>query len=262
MKIHESAIIDPSAKLADDVEVQPFAIIGPDVEIGAGTVVGPHCVISGRSRIGKNNRFFSGSQIGILSQDLKHREGLVGRTQIGDGNIFREHVTVSASTMETYDDDHRVTSMGDSCLFMAYAHVAHDCHLGDHVIMGNCAALAGHVDIESRATISGLSGVHQDCVVGEMAFIGGLSRVTKDVAPYMIVEGNPARCHGPNAVGLRRNGLDVAARKVIKTVYKIFYRSDLNTTQALHEIEATTEESKERNHFIDFVRKSIRGTTK
>ena len=262
MTIHPTAIVDPKAEVAQDAEIKPFTIIGPHVVIGSGTIVGPHCVITGRTVIGKNNHFYSGCQIGVLSQDLKHKEGLIGRTLIGDNNVLREHVTVSASTMTSYDDEHRTTSLGNSCLLMAYAHVAHDCHVGDFVVMANCASLSGHVDVEERAILGGLSGVHQECVIGMLAFVGGMTRVTKDVPPYMIVEGNPGRCHGPNSVGLRRAGLDTEARQRIKQMYKIVFRSDLNTTQALHEIEATIEESNERNHFVDFVRKSLRGITK
>lgn len=262
MKLHPTAVIDPRAELDDDVEVQPFTIIGPHVRIGAGTVVGPHCVIEGRTTIGRNNRIFSGAQIGIVCQDLKHRPELVGRVTIGDGNMIREHVTISASSMESVEDDHRVTSLGDGCLLMAYSHVAHDCHLGNYVIMANCVALAGHVDVEDRASLSGLCAVHQFCVVGAHSFVGGLARVTKDIPPYMIVEGNPARCCGPNSVGLRRRGFDNDARARIKQIYKIMFRSDLNTTQALHEIELSVEDSEERTHFIEFVRKSIRGITK
>jgi UDP-N-acetylglucosamine acyltransferase len=232
------------------------------VKIGSGTIVGPHSVLDGRTVIGERNRFYSGGQIGVLSQDLKHKPGLIGRTQIGNDNVFREHVTVSACTMASYDDEHRITSIGDQGMFMAYSHVAHDCHVGTGVVMANCASLAGHVDVEDRAILGGLSGIHQDCVVGTMAFVGGLSRVARDVPPYMIVDGNPARCCGPNAVGLKRNGLDQAQRARIKQMYKIMFRSDLNTTQALHEIEATVEDSEERTHFLEFVRKSIRGITK
>jgi len=262
MSIHPTAIVDPRAEIADDAVIEAFTLIGPDVRVGSGTIVGPHCVLTGRTVIGTNNRLYSGCQIGILSQDLKHKAGLVGRTIIGDGNMLREHVTVSASTMTSYDDDHRVTSIGGGCLLMAYSHVAHDCHVGDGVIMANCASLAGHVDIEDKASIGGLCGIHQECVVGTMAFVGGLTRVSKDVPPYMIVEGNPARCHGPNVVGLRRNGLDARARARIKQMYKIVFRSDLNTTQALHEVEATVEDSDERARFLEFVQRSIRGITK
>jgi len=263
MKIHPTAIVDQGAELAEDVEVQPFTIIGPHVRIGSGTVVGPHCVITGRTTIGENNWFFSGAQIGILSQDLKHKAGLVGRCVIGNGNQFREHVTVSASTMTCQEEDeHRVTSIGDNGLFMAYSHVAHDCHVGSGVWMANCAALSGHVDVHDYAIFGGLSGAHQECVIGKLAFVGGMTRLVKDAPPYMIVEGNPARCHGPNMVGLQRHGFDQEARARIKSIYRIMFRSDLNTTQALEAIEAEIEDCIERNYFLEFVRKSKRGITK
>lgn len=261
LKIHPTAIIDPKAELDDGVEVQAYTLIGPGVRLGPDCVVGPHCVLVGRSEIGRENQFFSGSQIGILSQDLKHRTGIEGRTQIGDGNMFREHVTVSASTIENDEEEHRVTVIGNKCLFMACTHVAHDCRVGSHVIMANCAVLAGHVTVEDRAIFGGLSGVHQECSVGAYAFIAGLSRVVKDAPPYMIIEGVPAGCYGPNVVGLRRAGMDDEKRKQIKQMYKIVYRSNLNTTQALHEIESTVPESPERNHFLQFFRKSLRGVT-
>lgn len=262
MKIHPTAIVDPHAELADDVEVQAFTIIGPHVKIGAGTVVGPHCVLDGRTIIGQGNHIFSGAQIGVLSQDLKHKAGLIGRTIIGDNNYIREHVTVSAATMTGYDDEHRLTSIGNNCMFMAYSHVAHDCHVGNNVILANCASLAGHVEVEDRAILGGLAGVHQECVVGTMSFVGGLTRVSRDVLPYMIVDGNPARCGGPNSVGLKRNGLDLAQRNRVKQMYKILFRSDLNTTQALHEIECSVEDSQERTRILEFVRRSLRGVTK
>ncbi len=261
MKIHPTAIVHPKAELAEGVEIQPYTVIGPQVRIDEGTIVGPHCVIDGRTTIGKNNHIFSGAQIGILSQDLKHKAGLIGRTEIGDSNMIREHVTISASTMSSYDDDHRVTSIANGCLFMAYSHVAHDCHVGSNVIMANCASLGGHVDVEDNASIGGLSGVHQETVIGKLAFVGGMSRVSKDVPPFMIVEGNPARSIGPNTVGLRRYGLDQEARTRIKQMYKIVFRSGFNMTQALQEIEATVDESEERMILVEFIRRSIRGVT-
>lgn len=262
MKIHPSAIIDPNAELADDVEVQAFSIIGPHVKIGSGTIIGPHCVIDGRTEMGEENRTYSGAQIGVLSQDLKHKGDLIGRCVIGNGNAIREHVTISACTMTGPDDEERVTSVGDRCMFMAYSHVAHDCHVGSRVIMANCASLAGHVTVENGAILGGLVGIHQECVVGSLAFVGGVSRVAKDVPPYMIVDGNPATCCGPNTVGLKRNGYDTAARARIRQMYKIMFRSDLNTTQALQEIENSVEACADRDHFVDFVRKSVRGITK
>jgi len=262
MRIHPTAIIDPKAQLADDVEVQAFTLIGPDVVIGPGTVVGPHCVVTGRTVLGRDNLLYSGAQIGVRSQDLKHRDDLVGRTTIGDRNVFREHVTVSACTLSSYDEEHRVTSIGDDCMFMAYSHVAHDCHVASGVIMANCASLSGHVDVEEHAIIAGLTGIHQECIIGTMAFVAGMTRVTKDAPPYMIVEGNPAICCGPNVVGLKRNGLSAHKRAQIKEMYRIMYRSSLNTTQALHEIEARVTESEERARFLEFFRRTIRGVIK
>ena len=262
MSIHPTALVHPDAQLADDVEVQPYTIIGPHVQIGAGTVVGPHCVIEGRTVLGKGNRLYSGAQIGVVSQDLKHRPDLVGRVTIGDNNVFREHFSLSAATMSSEEDDHRVTSVGDNCMFMACSHVAHDCHVGSHVILANCVLLAGHVDIEDYVTIGGLTGVHQECVIGAHAFVGGMTRAAKDAPPYMIYEGAPPRCAGPNTIGLRRRGFDEAARGRIKEVYRIMWRSNLNTTQALQEIERSLEPSPERDHFVAFVRKSVRGIIK
>jgi UDP-N-acetylglucosamine acyltransferase len=254
--------VDAGAELDSSVEVGPYAIIGPHVRIGPGTVVGPHAVIEGRTEMGRDNHIFAGAQIGKLSQDLKHKEGLIGRTRIGDRNQIREYVTISASTLETPDDEHRLTDIGDDCLLMAYTHIAHDCKVGNGVIMANCASLSGHVRVDDRATIGGLSGIHQECAIGTLSFIGGLSRVNKDVPPYMIVEGNPGRCHGPNSVGLRRAGMSPGQRGHLKQMYRLVYRAGLNTTQALQEIEARVPESKERDIFVEFVRSSLRGITK
>lgn len=262
MKIHPTAIIDPKAELAEDVEVQPYTIIGSQVHIGRGSVVGPHCVIDGRTIIGENNSFFSGSQIGVMCQDLKHNMKLTGRVEIGDNNTFREHVTISASTMSSYNDDHRITTIGNNCLFMAYSHVGHDCQLGSEIIMGNCATLAGHVHVEDYAFFAGLSAVHQFCAVGTIAMIGGLAAVSKDVPPYTMIAGNPARFCGLNSVGLRRRGIDSVTRRQIKEMTRIMFRSSFNTTQALHEIERVVEDTSARTHFLDFFRKSIRGVTK
>lgn len=262
MKIHPTAVIDSKAELAEDVEVQPFTIIGPQVQIGKGSVVGPHCVMDGRTIIGENNEFFSGTQIGVICQDLKHDRKIVGRTEIGDGNTFREHVTISASAMPSYSDDHKCTTIGGGCLFMAYSHVGHDCQLGNSIIMGNCATLAGHVHVEDFAFFAGLSAVHQFCSVGTMAMIGGLAAVSKDAPPYMMTAGNPARYCGLNAVGLRRRGVDVDVRRQIKEMGRIMFRSGLNTTQALHEIERAVQDNPVRTHFLEFFRKSVRGVTR
>jgi len=262
MSIHPTAIVDGKAELAEDVEVQAYSIVGPGVRIGPGTVVGPHCVVEGQTTLGEGNRLFSGAQVGVVSQDLKQRNEFIGRLEIGNRNVIREHATISASTMSGYEDEHRVTTVGNDCLIMTCAHIGHDCSVGDNVILANCVALAGHVKVEDKAIVGGLCAVHQFCVIGEMSMVGGMSRIARDAAPYMIVDGNPARCCGPNSVGLRRNGLSDDARASIKTMYKIMFRSTLNTTQAIHEIEATVEDGPERAHFLDFIRNSIRGITK
>jgi UDP-N-acetylglucosamine acyltransferase len=261
MKIHPTAVIHPGAELAEGVEVQPYAVIGPRVRIGADTVVGPHAVIDGDTVIGERNRLYSGAQVGVLTQDLKHKAHLDGRTVVGDDNIIREFVTISASTRLS-EDDENVTRIGNHCMVMAYSHVAHDCHLGSRIIMANYTGLSGHVEVEDWVIFGGEVGVHQDCRIGQHAFVGGMSRNVKDAPPYMIVEGNPARCHGPNAIGLERRGFDAAARRRIKDLYKIMYRSNLNTTQALEAIEQTLPESPERTVFVEFFRASKRGVVK
>jgi UDP-N-acetylglucosamine acyltransferase len=262
MNIHATAVIHPDAELADDVEVQPYAVIGPQVRIGAGSVVGPHAVLDGDTVIGERNRIFSGAQIGVLSQDLKHLPGLLGRVAIGNDNFIREFVTISASTRLSEDDDN-VTSIGDNCMLMAYTHVAHDCHMGNSVIMANNSSLSGHVEVEDYVIFGGFAGVHQDCRVGRHAFVGGMARCVQDPPPYMIVEGQEnIRCVAPNMIGLKRRGFDADALKRIKTLHKLMYRSNLNTTQALEEIERSVPESEERTVFVEFVRSSKRGIIK
>lgn len=258
-KIHPTAIIDPSAELADDVEVMPYTIIEEQVQIGSGCIIGPHCVIGKGTVMGANNRTYSGAQIGVSPQDLKHLTDAVGKTLIGDNNTFRESMTVSSSTVYSMDDMERATRIGDNCLFMACSHIAHDCTVGSRVILANSAALAGHVEVQSGAILGGLSGVHQFCRVGAMAFIGGMSRINMDALPYMIMEGHPARCYGPNVVGLTRNGFSKETVAQIRRIYKLLYRSGLNTSQALKEMEKTVEECDEKRILIDFVKSSKRG---
>lgn len=258
-KIHPTAIIDPSAELADDVEVMPYTIIEEQVQIGPGCIIGPHCVIGKGTVMGANNRTYSGAQIGACPQDLKHLTDAVGKTLIGDNNTFRESMTVSSSTVYSHEDTGRATRIGDNCLFMACSHIAHDCTVGSRVILANSAALAGHVEVQSGAILGGLSGVHQFCRVGAMAFIGGMSRINMDALPYMIMEGHPARCYGPNVVGLTRNGFSKETVAQIRRIYKLLYRSGLNTSQALKEMEKTVEECEEKRILIDFVKSSKRG---
>jgi UDP-N-acetylglucosamine acyltransferase len=262
MHIHPTAIVDPAACLDDEVEIQAFSIVENNVIIGAGSVVGPHCVVGAGTTMGRNNRLYSGAQIGIIPQDLKHLRGVSGKTVIGDGNIFREFVTVSSSTVYNEEERSKETRIGDGCLFMTCSHVAHDCQVGSGVIIANGTALAGHVTVQDRAILGGLTGIHQFCVIGQMAFVGGMSRINKDVLPYMITEGTPARCFGPNSVGLERNGLSREAIHCIRSIYKIIYRSNLNTSQAVDRIRTTIEDCDERRVLLDFIAKSGRGISK
>lgn len=261
MQVHPTAVVHPDATLADDVEVQAYAIVEAGVTIGPGTVIGPHCVIGQGTVMGRGNRTYSGAQVGVPPQDLKHRVGMAGNTRIGDYNTIREFVTISSSTRYSDDpaEDKKATRIGSHCLLMATCHVGHDCVLGDHVIIANGSPLAGHVTIHDRAFVGGLTGVHQFCIVGTMAFIGGMSRINKDVLPYMLCEGHPGRCHGPNTIGLERNGLTPDQIKTIRTMYKILYRANLNITQAVARIEAEVPDSPERKTILDFIAASQRG---
>ncbi len=263
-KIHPTAIVNPKAELGEDVEVKPYAIIESDVIIGEGSIIGPYCVIGAGTVMGKNNICYSSAQIGIPPQDLKHLRHKHGKTIIGDNNTFREFVTVSSSTVytETEEEFQKATLIGDNCLFMACTHIAHDCKVGNYVVMANNSALAGHVVVEDYATIGGLSGVHQFCTVGQHSFVGGMSRVSKDVLPYMITEGYPAQCFGPNYVGLQRRGFSNEAIARIKEMYKIIYRSQLNLQQAVQAILERIPDCPERTVILDFINKSKRGISK
>lgn len=258
-KIHATSIVDPGANLADDVEVGPYTIIEEQVTLGAGCIIGPHCVIGKGTVMGAGNRTFSGAQVGVSPQDLKHLHDAVGKTIIGDNNIFRESVTVSSSTVYSPEDTEKETRIGSNCLFMACSHIAHDCLVGSRVILANSSGLAGHVEVQDGAILGGLAGVHQFCRVGAMAFIGGMSRINMDALPYMIMEGHPARCYGPNVVGLTRNGYSKESISRIRRAFKILYRSGLNTSQALEEIEKTIEDCDEKSVLVGFIRNSQRG---
>ncbi|MBE3574926.1 MAG: acyl-ACP--UDP-N-acetylglucosamine O-acyltransferase [Firmicutes bacterium] len=252
--IHETAIVHPGARLAPDVVVGPYSIIGPDVEIGPHTEIGPHVLIDGWTKIGGYNKIYAGACIGAEPQDLKFR-GEKSYLTIGDYNIIREYVTISRGT----EGGGGETRIGSHNLFMAYTHVAHDCQVGNYVVMANSAALAGHVVVEDRVVIGGLVGVHQFCKLGRMAMIGAHSMVVKDVPPYVMVDGNPAHVYGINVVGLRRNNVPPEIRAEIKKAYRILYRSNLNVAQAIEQMEQELASSPEIDHFIRFLRSADRG---
>lgn len=252
--IHETAIVHPGAKLGREVVVGPYAIIGENVELGDRCVVGPHVVIEGWTQIGADNKFYHGASIGSDPQDLKFR-GEKSHLVIGDGNIFRENVTVSRGT----EGGGGETRIGNHNLFMAYSHVAHDCQVGSHVVLVNCTALGGHVVVEDRVVVGGLSGIHQFSKVGKMAMVGACTKVVKDVPPFVIVDGNSAKVAGINAVGLRRNNIPPEVRDEIKKAYRLLYRSNLTIAQAIQQMEQQLQGSVEIDHFIRFLRNAERG---
>ncbi|HHW14634.1 MAG TPA: acyl-ACP--UDP-N-acetylglucosamine O-acyltransferase [Firmicutes bacterium] len=253
-KIHPTAIVHPGAVIGLNVEIGPYAIIGENVQIGEGTVIGPHAVITGWTTIGKNNKIYAGAQLGIEPQDLKFK-GEKSYLVIGDNNLIREYATITRGT----EGGGGETRLGDGNLVMTYAHIDHDVQIGNHCVIVNGAALGGHVVIEDRVTIGGLSGIHQFTKIGRMAMIGACTKVVKDVPPYVTVDGHPARVVGINVVGLRRNGVPQDVREEIKRAYKILYRSDLNVTQAIEQMENQLEGLPEIDHFIRFIRSAERG---
>lgn len=253
-EIHETAVVHPNARIGRNVVIGPYAIIGENVEIGDNCIIDPQVSIEGWTTIGEGNRFYHGATIGCEPQDLKFK-GEKSFLFIGDNNIFRENVTISRGT----EGGGGETRIGSNNLFMAYSHVAHDCQVGNNIVMGNCTALAGHVVIEDRAIIAGLSGVHQFCKIGKMAMVGAHTKIVKDVPPFVLVDGNPAKVSGINVVGLRRNGISPEIRDEIKKAYRILYRSSLTINQAVEQMEQELQGIPEVDHFIRFLRSAERG---
>lgn len=254
--IHQTAIVHPNAQIGENVEIGPYAVIGENVVVGEGTKIFPHVVIEGWTTIGKECQIFAGVSIGSAPQDLKFKDEK-SYVFIGDGTTIRECATVNRPVGEG-----EVTRVGSGVLMMAYTHVAHNCTVGDQVIMANAATLAGHVTVGNKAVIGGLAGVHQFVHIGDLVMIGGLTKITQDIPPYLLVDGNPAQIHGINRVGLMRNGFSEDSRKQIKRIYKLLYRSGLNTSQAieaLKEMEPTPDTEK---YLEFFAQKSGRGITR
>jgi UDP-N-acetylglucosamine acyltransferase len=229
--IHATAVVSPAAELAADVSVGPYSIVGPQVRIGPGTVVGPHVVITGPTVIGAANRIFQFASIGAEPQDKKYG-GEPTRLEIGDRNTIREFATIHRGTVQ----DAGVTRVGNDNWLMAYTHVAHDCQLGDHIIMSNNATLAGHVHVGDHAILSGFAAVHQFCRIGAHSFIGGLSGITRDVLPFMLVAGHPPEPHGINQEGLKRRGFTPEQIRNLKEAYRILYRSGLRLVEAREQL--------------------------
>lgn len=256
--IHPSAVIAPGAEVADDVVIGAFSVIGPQVSLGGGCVVGPHVVIDGRTTIGRRNHIGPFSCIGHPPQDFSYA-GEDTEVVIGDDNTFREHVTIHRGTVRGRGK----TTIGSHCYLMVGAHVAHDCLLGNHIVMANGATLGGHVQIDDHASLGGLVAIHQFVKVGTHAFLGGMSGLRMDMPPYMLGFGAPARLYGPNSVGLKRFGLSSEAILALKRAYKIIFRSNLNLRDALERVEREVEPCPEVQTLVRFmIDHSKRGVTK
>lgn len=251
--IDPRAIVSPTAQLASDVTVGPFSIIGPNVQIGAGTVVGPHAVVIGHTTIGADNHIFQFASIGDAPQDKKY-QGEPTRLEIGDRNIFRESCTMNRGTIQ----GHGVTRIGSDNLFMAFSHVAHDCHVGSKTVFANCASLAGHVEIGDWVTLGGLTAVHQFCKIGAHAFLAGGTIAQRDVPPFVMVAGNPAIPHAVNSEGLKRRGFTEEQIRSIRESYRILYRLDLKLAEAMEKLRAMGATDPNIKMFADFVAASTR----
>ncbi len=244
--IHPTAVIHPNAELHHTVQVGAYAVIGRHVKVGPENVIGAHVVLEGPLEIGARNQIFPGAAIGMEPQDLKF-VGEPSWVKIGDNNIIREYVTINRATGAG-----EATVIGNGNLLMAYVHVAHNCVIEDCVVIPNSVALAGHVHIESTARLGGVLGVHQFVHIGRLAMIGGMARIDRDVPPYMLVEGNPARVRSLNLVGLKRSGLDSANLLLLKKAFRILYRSNLTFKEALEQLEllGDTEQLQQLRRFL------------
>ena len=253
MKIHPTAVIDPGAEIGSDVEIGPYCIVGAEVRIGAGCWLQNHVTICGPVKIGAGNRFHAFCSIGQRTQDLKYA-GEPTHLEIGAENTFREFVTVNRATAAG-----SITRVGDKGNFLAYSHIAHDCVVENYVVFSNNGTLAGHVFVQDYAVIGGLTAIHQFCRIGCHAITGGCSKIVQDVPPFMIADGNPAVVRGVNVVGLERRGYAADIVRALKEAYRILYRSNLNTKQAVEELDKSIGVLDEVRQLIAFIEGSQRG---
>jgi UDP-N-acetylglucosamine acyltransferase len=258
MPIHPTAIVDPLARIAESADIGPYSVVGAEVEIGARTRLMAHIYIEGPTWIGEDNIFFPFSSIGVASQDLKYK-GERAETHIGHRNRIREFVTVHRGTA----GGGLKTAIGSDNLIMTYAHVAHDCQIGDHVILGNSVGLAGHVVIEDWVDVAPFSGVHQFCRIGRHAFIGPYSVIKQDIMPYSLTSYKPeVSVFGANSIGLERRGFSKQTVESLQTALRLLTRSNLNTSQAIERIRAEVPECAEVDELLEFIRASERGVVK
>ncbi|MFO7962473.1 MAG: acyl-ACP--UDP-N-acetylglucosamine O-acyltransferase [Desulfobacterales bacterium] len=255
--IHPTAIIDKQAQIGNNVEIGPYTIVRDNVVIGDNSVIGPHVVIERNVSIGSWCRIFQFASVGAIPQDLKYR-GEETYVTIGDHTVVREFVTINRGT----ELGGGRTEIGDSCLLMAYCHIAHDCRIGKLGILANCATLAGHVTLGDYVSIGGLTAVHQFVTIGNYAYIGGASAVVKDIPPYVLAAGDRARLQGLNKVGLKRHGFSDEVIGPIKKAYRIIFRLGLTRKEAVERVKAEVEQTPEVGYLLDFVRGSERGITR
>lgn len=252
--IHPTAIVDKSAKIADDVAIGAYSIVGPHVEIESGTAVGPHVVINGPTRIGSNNRIFQFASVGEEPQDKKYN-GEPTRLEIGDNNVIREYCTISRGTVQ----DEGITRVGSDNWIMAYVHIAHDCQIGNHTIFSNSASLAGHVTVEDHAILGGFTLVHQFCRIGAHCFTAMNSVISQDVPPFLMIAGHMAKPYGLNTEGLKRRGFSPDVLAALKKAYKILYRSGNSMEQAIDELSELAGRYQEVSQFVNFLNGVTRG---
>jgi UDP-N-acetylglucosamine acyltransferase len=254
--IHQTAIVDPAAKISEGAEIGPFCLIEGDVEIGMGTRLLNHVTVYNGARLGENNIVYPGAVISAIPQDLKY-SGHYSEVFIGSGNTIRECVTISRATEPPYK-----TIIGNDCLFMAYSHVAHDCRVGDHCILANSVALAGHVFVEDYVICGGLVGVHQFVRIGRHSMVGAHSMVVKDVVPFALFSGDPLKYSGLNSVGLKRRNFSGERIELLKKALQYLFTSNLNVSQAVDKISKEIPENEDLDHLIKFIEQSKRGISK
>jgi UDP-N-acetylglucosamine acyltransferase len=255
-QIHPTAIIHPFAKIGEGVKIGPYSVIGEHVVLGDGCEVGSNVLLDGWTRIGRNNVFFHGASIGTVPQDLKYK-GDESYVEIGDGNTFREFITVNSGTNEGES-----TIIGSGCLLMAYVHIAHNCIIGNNVILANAVNLAGHVTIDDYATVGGVTPVHQFVRIGKYAFVGGGSRIEQDIPPFIKVAGNPVRVYGINSLGLERHGFSLESKMMLKKMFHLLNRSGLNVSQVIEQMKNGNFKDPEKTIFVEFLENTERGITK
>ena len=255
--IHETAIVSSAAQIGDDCHIGPFCTVGDEVVLGNGVRLESNVVVDGSTTIGEGTHIFPFVSIGLAPQDLKYA-GEPTSTEIGKNNHIREFVTIHRGTA----GGGGVTRIGDGNLLMAQSHVAHDCHLGNEIIMANAATLAGHVEIADRASVGAYSGVHQFCRIGLEAFIGGYSVVVKDALPFATIQGNHAKCYGLNSVGMRRRGYARETIKQLDHAFHLLLSAKLNTTQAVERIRDDIKACEQVDLLIEFIENSKRGVVK